>query len=70
MVDHERPSLGKVYDAIAAVQTDVAVIKATLPDIADHEARLRQIEKRQWSFAGLATIGGAALSLIVERILQ
>ncbi|MEF3405781.1 hypothetical protein [Agromyces sp. CCNWLW203] len=63
----ERPSLGKVYDAINEVKLDVAVIKAALPDIADHEARIRAIEKRQYTLAGLASIAGAALGAIVQR---
>lgn len=67
-MDPERPSLGKVYDAISDVRTDLAVIKATLSDIADHETRIRAIEKRQWSFAGIAAVAGAALSGIVDRL--
>jgi hypothetical protein len=69
--DHERtPSLSRVYDAINEVRTDVAVIKATLPDIADHETRLRQLERRAWTLAGAATVAGATLAQVVERIFR
>ena len=69
-MDPERPSIGKVYDAINDLKVDVAVIMASLPDIKDHESRIRAIEKRQWSFAGLATLSGAALAQIVERLIN
>jgi hypothetical protein len=52
----DRPSLSRVYDA-------------TLPDIADHETRLRALERRAWTLAGVATIAGASLAQIVERVL-
>ena len=70
MTEHlDRPSIGKVYDAINDVRIDVAVIKESLPDIADHESRLRSLEKRVWSFAGLATLAGATLSAVIDRLL-
>lgn len=50
------PSLGSVYDAIATVRTDVAVIKDQLIDLADHEHRIRNLESRMW-----AAIGGFGL---------
>ncbi|MCU1440001.1 MAG: hypothetical protein JWP85_998 [Rhodoglobus sp.] len=63
----DRASLGKVYDAIQAVQLDIAVIKTALPDITDHEARIRSLERRQWMIAGalvLLTTGSTYLQLI------
>jgi hypothetical protein len=64
------PSIGKVYDAISEVRTDVAVIKSKIGDLPDHEQRIRSLERRSWSLAGFATIAGAALSQFVTRIFQ
>lgn len=64
------PSLGRIYDAIADVKVDVAVIKDRLPDIADHETRIRALERRVWAiFGGLATLvaAGNYLQLVFNR---
>lgn len=67
-MDHERPSLSTIQQAISDVRTDVAVIKATLPDIADHEQRLRSLERLAWSLAGISTLAGALLAQFIDRI--
>ncbi|WP_350348008.1 hypothetical protein ABIQ69_15420 [Agromyces sp. G08B096] len=70
----ERPSIGKVYDAINAVKTDVAVIVAQLTMINagrdDHERRIRALERRSWSFAGVAAIAGAVLARVADQIIK
>lgn len=65
MSDHQPPtkppSLGSVYDAIATVRTDVAVIKADLVDLADHEHRIRKLESRMWvAIGGFGLLAAAA----------
>lgn len=60
----------KVLDIVQKVQIDVAVIKASLPGIADHETRIRALERRVWMiFGGLATLvaAGNYLQLIFNR---
>lgn len=64
--EHTRPTIGKVYDAIAEVKTDVAVIRHQLVDIADHEKRLRNLEQRFW----LAIGGFGLLAAIAPYIVR
>lgn len=52
------------------MRTDVAVIKEKVNDLPDHEARIRILERRSWSLAGLATIAGAVLAQIADRFLN
>ena len=68
-MDQERPSIGKVLDAVYAIKTDVEVLKSDVRDLIDHEHRLRALEKRTWTLAGIATLGGAALGQIIEKLL-
>jgi hypothetical protein len=68
-VENERPSIGKVLDVVHTIRTDVEVLKSDVRDLIDHEHRLRALEKRTWTLAGIATLGGAALGQIVEKLL-
>ena len=65
----DRPSLGKVYDAINTVATDVAVIKDRLVDLADHERRIRSLEQRMWAAIGIFGLIAAA-SPYLTRLIQ
>lgn len=57
----DRPSIGKVYEAINGVRLDVAVIKNQMVDLADHEHRIRALERRVWiSIGGFGLIAAAA----------
>lgn len=65
-------TLREVYDVLVEVREDVTSMKVTMSDvrgdIADHEARIRALEKRVWSIAGIATVAGAALSQVVGSL--
>lgn len=62
-----RITLREVYDAVQSLKQELS----QLPKIAeDHEDRIRELERRVWSFAGLATILGAALSQFVAFLLK
>lgn len=65
-----RVNLSKVYDALNEMRIDVAIIKTRSEKFDDHEDRLRVLERRSWSFAGVATIAGAALSQIVSFLIK
>lgn len=56
----DRPSLTTVHNKLTAVATDVAVIKNQLVDLADHEHRIRALEKRMWAALGIAGLIAAA----------
>lgn len=60
-----RPSLGQVFDLIAGVKTDVAVIKEQIIDLSDHEHRIRALERRTW-----LAIGGFGLIAAVSPYLS
>ena len=62
-----RITLREVYDAVQSLKAELS----QLPKIAeDHEDRIRDLERKVWSFAGLATILGAALSQFVAFLLK
>lgn len=47
---------------------DVGVIKSTLAPIADHETRIRSLERRSWLLAGAAAVVGAGGAQLLEII--
>ena len=62
-----RITLREVYDAVQSLKAELT----QLPKIAeDHEDRLRDLERKVWSFAGLATLLGAALAQLVTFLLK
>lgn len=64
---HAVITLREVYDAVVGLKVDLDGI----PKIAaDHEQRLRDLERKVWSFSGLAAIAGAALAQIITLILK
>jgi hypothetical protein len=48
---------------------DVAEIKAAISTVADHEMRLRELEKARWSSAWLTGLLSSAISSIVLFII-
>lgn len=65
-------TLREVYDLVLSVKQEVA--GQNVPDIridvADHEARIRSLEKWVWRASGFAALGGAGLSLVVQELLK
>lgn len=62
-----RITLREVYDAVQALKNELS----NLPKVAeDHENRLRALEKRVWTFAGLATLFGAALAEFIQFVVK
>lgn len=72
--NEQRATIGKVYDRLGEMATALAVIEAKLTErnqvTLDHEGRIRSLEKRSWSFAGLAGLIGAALSQLVSAFIN
>lgn len=48
---------------------DIAEIKADIKAVADHELRIRELEKARWSSAWLTGLLSAAISSIVVAII-
>lgn len=63
-------SLDLIYTELMAVKSDVGEMKAasTVATVADHEGRIRALEKWVWGAAGLATIGGAGLAQLITLL--
>ena len=65
-------SLKEVYEVLVEVRDDVTSIKKelenTTKDVDDHEARIRQMEKAQWRWAGAAAAVGAVISFVGDRL--
>lgn len=49
-----------IVTILTELRTDVAVIKAGLNDIADHERRIRALESRMWAAIGVFGLIAAA----------
>lgn len=67
-------TLREVYDLMVEVRDDVTSLKAvmtdTKTDVADHESRIRILEKLVWKVAGAATILGAVIGFGVDKLLN
>ena len=60
-------TLREVYDAVVGLKVELDGI----PKIAaDHENRIRDLERKVWSYSSLAAIGGAALAQLVTYLLK
>lgn len=60
-------TLREVYDVVVGLKVELDGI----PKIAaDHENRIRDLERKVWSYSGLAAIVGAALAQIVSYLLR
>lgn len=60
----------EVYDLVAETRGDVQrvarLVDPLVPQVLDHEVRLRSLERKVWAVAGVATL---ALSGLVARLL-
>lgn len=58
--------LSSVIDpALSTIRDDVAEV---VVDVADHETRIRAIERWRWLIAGAATAGGAVLAQVAPLL--
>jgi len=60
-----RITVREVYDAVQSLRTD---LQHTPRIVEDHEQRLRDLEKRVWSAAGIATVLGVVISQIIAML--
>ncbi|GAA1147837.1 hypothetical protein GCM10009651_35710 [Microbacterium natoriense] len=65
-------SLDLIYTELMAVKADVAEMKAasTAAIVADHEGRIRTLEKWVWGASGIAAVGGAGLSQLITALMR
>lgn len=67
---HVRVTLDVIYQELMKMKADVADLKAasTAATVADHETRIRNVERQQWRWAGAAAAAGAGISTVINRI--
>lgn len=66
-LDEQAPADGPPVPAWATqLLVDVAVIKSALWPIKDHETRIRSLERRAYTLAGVASIAGAGLGQLLD----
>lgn len=65
-------SLDLIYTELMAVKSDVGEMKAasTVAVVADHEGRIRTLEKWVWGASGIAAVGGAGLSQLITALIN
>jgi hypothetical protein len=65
--NHAVITLREVYDAVVGLKVELDGI----PKIAaDHENRIRDLERKVWSYSGLAAIAGAVIAQLISYLLR
>lgn len=60
-------TLREVYDAVIELKYELA---HTPKQVDDHEKRIRSLEKLIWSLSGIASLLGAALSQLINALVN
>lgn len=60
-------TLREVYDAVVGLKEELNGVPRIT---ADHEERLRDLERKVWSFSGIAAILGALLGQVISFLLK
>jgi hypothetical protein len=64
---HAVITLREVYDVVVQLKEELNGVPRIT---ADHEERIRDLERKVWSFSGLAAIAGAALAQLISYLLR
>lgn len=67
---HVKVTLRDIYGLLLVLQADVAEVKGHDEQIADHEARIRVLEKWIWRASGLAGAAGALGGTAITQFLN
>ena len=60
-----RITVREVYDAVMQLRQD---LQHTPRMVDDHEARIRDLERKVWGAAGIATVLGVVISQIITTL--
>lgn len=60
-------TLREVYDLVLELKTEMS---PTPTKLADHEERLRDLERKVWSYSGISAVAAVVLSQIVTALLK
>ncbi len=67
--DHDL--LVTLHEKVIGIKEDIKEVKDGLnATVADHEVRIRAMEKKQWINTGIAGAVGAGLSLVAQYFIQ
>lgn len=60
-----------LYAILQDIKTDIAVVKTQLEKFADHEDRIRELEKARWSSSWVtALVTSTATAVLITLILK
>lgn len=65
-----------IYETLMQLKTEVAILNDRIPseiektdrEIADHELRIRKLERHMWLVAGASAAGASALSTMLSNM--
>ena len=60
-------TLREVYDLVLELKTEMAPTPRLLTD---HEDRIRELERKVWSFSGISAIAAGVLSQVVSLLVK
>jgi len=60
-------TLREVYDLVLELKTEMS---PTPSQLRDHEDRIRDLERKVWSYSGLSAIAAVVLSQVVTALLK
>ena len=64
---HAIITLREVYDVVVQLKEELNGVPRIT---ADHEERIRDLERKVWSFAGIAAVAGAGLAQLISYLLR
>ena len=60
-------TLREVYDLVLELKTEMAPTPRLLTD---HEDRIRELERKVWSFSGISALAAVVLSQVVSLLVK
>ena len=65
--DTAQITLREVYDLVLELKTEMS---PTPSQLRDHEDRIRDLERKVWSYSGISAIAAVVLSQVVTALLK
>jgi len=60
-------TLREVYDLVLELKTEMS---PTSTQLRDHEDRIRDLERKVWSYSGISAVAAVVLSQVVTALLK
>jgi hypothetical protein len=65
--DTAQITLREVYDLVLELKTEMS---PTPSQLRDHEDRIRDLERKVWSYSGISAVAAVVLSQVVTALLK